>query len=1172
MSKQVRFLSVSVLIVLAVIAVMYVMQDDTSSTQKAYLVAQSGAASSCGDYTGPGALENGIAPDGTACFESFCVEQGICTDGYCHCNAGSGTESVQADDGWCWTPEVADCDSCSRTSGDSCSPSNGHWNTQSACESQACDSAYCDDVGCEKYILSEYECAGGQQSVNGSCPCNDGVQDIYAPTAQCPGDGNYCATDICMMSPEMTCIGSDESNNGWLYCDGKGSSSENIPCCGGLTCDAYGKCEAPSSTASSELSSSSEPSEECGNGDLEGNEECDDGNTDNTDTCTTSCKRPFCGDGYVQPTNFGFLTPTGEECDLGAANFDPNSFCHEDCTDVVCALLEEGEEIYPFDLAAAPSNSLFASTLVAAIDITPAKCAAMGGVAKDPKKATCPCICKSPNKWQKDASGNVSCKPVSNYECLMEDPDLTSTHYTLDCRDQCSDAAKGKKFDGVAKQEDFIESCVAECTCECDVRRDNGGGSGDQAYECYAACLDNDSECGVFNDKGEFSADKPDCCRAQCIKNICPVSEGECAPFCGGLPNPPPECFPIPNCGIGGVDGCDGVLKFVNNQCQCEEVTFDVCGPGGNGGNGVDDDETPLKPAPNSSAKSSTTSISVSKSSSSSSVVDESSSSIVVSSASSLVFSSVEISSVSSLAFSSVVISETSSEAFSSSGFFSSIPPSLCGNGVVDSGEDCDNGSVCNQDEYRSCDSNSECNICAFVATTDEARCGGVESGELCSGQSDCAGAGFICEYDTVINPECSDQCTLPQASSEFISSTFIVSSSSSSEESESSVISEEVVRSVTSSEPASSTQSKATSAKSSVKTIIALRSSESSVSTDEDDDGGILGGSNSCGNGSIERRESCDDGNRISGDGCSDRCIKEDNDGDEIFGPAGGCGNGRRERTEQCDDGNRKNGDGCNTSCEIETIVLADVPTLITPPPTLVAAASICGNGILEDNEECDDSNRRDEDGCSSTCLLEIGICGDGIVQTLLGEQCEGSTHDSSLPYNCSNCRFLSMSCGDRTVDAGEECDDGPLNSSSPDALCRPDCSLSRCGDRVLDSAELCDDGNHQNGDGCDRFCRIEVEEPDTLVAAAETTVEFPDAPPQAPATQVQGQTYQQQQFGFPQFPNYQQLPYQLPLASLQPLIQAQGPIGDTGPAAVAVGVSGIAAGWSFMRRKKKK
>lgn len=323
-----------------------------------------------------------------------------------------------------------------------------------------------------------------------------------------------------------------------------------------------------------------------------------------------------------------------------------------------------------------------------------------------------------------------------------------------------------------------------------------------------------------------------------------------------------------------------------------------------------------------------------------------------------------------------------------------------------------------------------------------------------------------------------------------------------------------------------------------------------------------------SCAIGSCNKRGDCEtcldnrecSGNRCVRNGCQDCRSTSDcpsglqcDNGDCIrfIDPNVNCGNGIENIGEECDDGNRNSGDGCSSECFIES--------------TLVASASICGNGTLEELEECDDGNRRDDDGCSSTCLLEIGICGDGVVQTLLGEQCESSVHNPALAYLCKNCRFLSLSCGDGKVDDGEDCDDGPRNSSNPNATCRPDCSSARCGDGALDSAELCDDGNRLNGDGCDRYCKTES----TTVIASDTTSDVDGTA--LPSQVLSSYQLQQQQYGFPQFPNFQQIPYQLPMAQLQPLIQTQAPIGDTGPASVAVIGAGAAAGWSWMRRKKR-
>jgi len=160
-------------------------------------------------------------------------------------------------------------------------------------------------------------------------------------------------------------------------------------------------------------------------------------------------------------------------------------------------------------------------------------------------------------------------------------------------------------------------------------------------------------------------------------------------------------------------------------------------------------------------------------------------------------------------------------------------------------------------------------------------------------------------------------------------------------------------------------------------------------------------------------------------------------------------CGNGVLEGTEQCDDGNTNSGDGCAYNCVIE----------------------LCGNGTLDPGEECDDGNTNGFDGCSSGCTLEI--CGNGRVDA--SEQCDdGGTVNGD---GCSSTCHLEGqgNCGNGTLDAGEECDDG--NNADGDG-CSATCVLegkSKCGDGVLDDGEQCDDGNSNSGDGCSADCIAE-------------------------------------------------------------------------------------------------
>ncbi len=168
---------------------------------------------------------------------------------------------------------------------------------------------------------------------------------------------------------------------------------------------------------------------------------------------------------------------------------------------------------------------------------------------------------------------------------------------------------------------------------------------------------------------------------------------------------------------------------------------------------------------------------------------------------------------------------------------------------------------------------------------------------------------------------------------------------------------------------------------------------------------------------------------------------------------PASVCGNGLIEGDEACDDGNLMEGDGCSSLCRPST-----PPAPVTP---------VCGDGVVSGAEACDDGNNYDGDGCDSNCT-ETG-CGNGRVTR--GEQCDdGNLVDGDA---CSSICTLPI-CGDGHVDPGEECDDA--NDVDGDG-CERDCRRSPvCGDGVVGVTEECDDGNTAGGDGCDAACHREI------------------------------------------------------------------------------------------------
>jgi fibro-slime domain-containing protein len=188
--------------------------------------------------------------------------------------------------------------------------------------------------------------------------------------------------------------------------------------------------------------------------------------------------------------------------------------------------------------------------------------------------------------------------------------------------------------------------------------------------------------------------------------------------------------------------------------------------------------------------------------------------------------------------------------------------------------------------------------------------------------------------------------------------------------------------------------------------------------------------------------------------------------DGDEILVPAPmddilegpatgapGCGDGVLTDDEACDDGNTASSDGCGGDCfTIDQGFSCAIPGQPCRP------IARCGDGLVAVSEQCDDENLDDLDGCSARCKFE------------LGKKCEGE------PSICSDAQ-----CGNGDPEGAESCDDGnttPFDGCSSLCLREPDCSglscTSDCGDGLVIN-EDCDDGNAIDGDGCSSTCTIE-------------------------------------------------------------------------------------------------
>lgn len=150
-------------------------------------------------------------------------------------------------------------------------------------------------------------------------------------------------------------------------------------------------------------------------------------------------------------------------------------------------------------------------------------------------------------------------------------------------------------------------------------------------------------------------------------------------------------------------------------------------------------------------------------------------------------------------------------------------------------------------------------------------------------------------------------------------------------------------------------------------------------------------------------------------------------------------CGDGR-----VCPDGYTCIATGCLSPAQIAAcsgVADGEECTLELGPGTCLSGGcflQVCGNGIVEGDELCDDGNDINDDACNNTCSGE---------------------------------------CGNGTLDPGEVCDDG--NAVAGDGCSAGCLSDETCGNGIVDYAagEQCDDGNTRNRDGCSGRCSVEAQ-----------------------------------------------------------------------------------------------
>lgn len=264
------------------------------------------------------------------------------------------------------------------------------------------------------------------------------------------------------------------------------------------------------------------------------------------------------------------------------------------------------------------------------------------------------------------------------------------------------------------------------------------------------------------------------------------------------------------------------------------------------------------------------------------------------------------------------------------------------------------------------------------------------------------------------------------------------------------------------------------------------------------------------------------------------------------------------------------------------------------------------CGDGLVAVGEEC-------EVGvpcpfgwsCNySRCqCLNLPICGDGSQDA--GEQCEVTLacSESGMMCDFSRCRCVGnlVACGNGVLDPGEQCDDGDTSAGDGcDARCQREWitmvgGTSICGNGIVELPEECDDSNVLSGDGCSGDCRLEIggvipnlDTPGLSISpehAAGPTIQAgqmaqggqiqPGGSAASSGVPSQGAGTGPETIVFPGqqgviSPFAQQSPAYYG-SVIPPFAPVSGPVGSTGPAAVAVIAAGAASGWAWMRRRRR-
>jgi cysteine-rich repeat protein len=186
-------------------------------------------------------------------------------------------------------------------------------------------------------------------------------------------------------------------------------------------------------------------------------------------------------------------------------------------------------------------------------------------------------------------------------------------------------------------------------------------------------------------------------------------------------------------------------------------------------------------------------------------------------------------------------------------------------------------------------------------------------------------------------------------------------------------------------------------------------------------------------------------------------------------------CGNGLVDPGEGCDDGNRLSSDGCSAGCTLETQVGGGRGCLDATPVRLVPIAGGQQGALLQ-------ASGTQTGDLSSSCTL-AGT--QTFALQLSGRARVSAASSVRVSMRGPQCTIDELVCGDTVttgvLERGEHVLAVLTGGGTPkiQLSVSPVKTTSWCGDGIVDGSEECDDGNASEFDGCTSTCALKVQTP---------------------------------------------------------------------------------------------